>query len=105
MKTRGYGSADDQAAAQELANIQDHISKLRLGNSQRQNNILRKQFALQGTSPGPATGKLPFFMAPGNVGDLNMMIWPFFYGTTYCEVAPGTTQPTDSPSRKRQRLF
>jgi len=88
MRNRGLG----QAQLQDALNQTNHnINRLRLGNAQRQNNILKRTLAMQGGAQGPARGKLPFWLAPGNVGDLNMMIWPFFFTTDYCEVAPGTS--------------
>ena len=38
--------------------------------------------------------KLPFYMAPGNVGDVNRVIWPFWYTTEDTQVAPNQTVST-----------
>lgn len=38
-----------------------------------------------------ALGGMPFFLAPGNVGDINTVIWPFWFPTPMVTLAPSQT--------------
>lgn len=71
----------------DLGAVREQVQKLQVHNMARENDMMKRKMAMQGSGQGPAYGKLPFWMAPGNVGECNQVIWPFYFSTPYQLVA------------------
>lgn len=64
---------------------------------QKENTLLRKSISLQKGAPGIMRAHFsgtPVFMMPGNVGDINKVIWPTWYATDTVTVAPNSQVTT-----------
>lgn len=61
--------------------LQEQINRMAVSLLTRENDLAQKQMALDRLK------KLPFYLAPGNVGDVNRVIWPFWFGTVRADVA------------------
>ncbi len=78
-----------EAQANQLA---DQVGRMTVAVIGKENKLNQKEMQLRGTAgPGNWTTdnrmtKLPFYLAPGNVGDINKVIWPFVYPTTRATV-------------------
>lgn len=63
---------------------------------ERENRL--KQLVLKDTQPqnlkANIKAHLPNYLAPGNVGDINRVIWPFYFTTDKVEVQPNSNQRT-----------
>lgn len=94
----------DPRLAQEINKMEDSIqnqmSQLRQFEAKlNQKEMSVRQNLLKGSSPdvieANLKSSLPGFLVPGNVGDINRVIWPFFFSNDLQEVAPNETVVTN----------
>lgn len=88
----------------QVAQLQDGIAKLSSYNAQREAVIkdkearLRQKYLTNDSAKNMEANlnsSLPSYLAPGNVGDINRVIWPFYFTTQDTgPIAPGTTVRT-----------
>ena len=68
----------------QLARMQTHLTK-------RENNLVQKQELLLESGPQGLQRQLsqmPVFLVPGDVGDINKVIWPSFFSTNVVSIPP-----------------
>lgn len=88
----------------QKAQLQEGVSKLHSYNQQREAVIKDKEDRLRQkylsndnikNLKANLDSSLPSYLAPGNVGDINRVIWPFYFTTqNISPIAPGTTVRT-----------
>lgn len=75
---------------QRLLNLQNTNDRIQDSVAARAARVQEKEMALKNGGPGGNLSKLPGMLQPGNVGDLNRVIWPFWFTFTPApELAPG----------------
>lgn len=88
----------------QKAQLQDGVRKLTSYNEQREMVLKDKEDRLRQkylknedvkNLQANLNSSLPSYLAPGNVGDINRVIWPFYFSTPFVNpIAPGTTVRT-----------
>ena len=88
----------------QKAQLQEGILRLTQYNEQREQVLKQKEDRLRQkylsnddvkSMQANLNSSLPSYLAPGNVGDINRVIWPFYFTTQITDpIAPGTTVRT-----------
>jgi hypothetical protein len=93
---------------QKLKNLQVQIAALSAANQVKSAQLAVQQAAVQGQGTMPVRGPqdvlrnlrnvLPDYLVPGNLGDVNRVVWPFWFTNITPELpaAVGTTQTTST---------
>ncbi len=97
-KRRGMGELDDQWKSSPLAALTQKVRNLSIQNAQmRAANQARQSSMME--SPVQSVQKqfdqLPGWLAPGNIGDINKVIWPFWF-TFQAPIMTANSQGTGS---------
>lgn len=96
MATNNGKNATPQDAAllkQKADQLKAQISTLAAVLMKKETDIERKKVALSNLKAVSTISKkpeLPFFMTPGNVGDVNSVLWPFYFTTERVIVPPAS---------------
>lgn len=97
-------NASSNAVLQQLSNLQVQIASMSAANTTKKAQLDQAEASLrQGTVPvrGPQDVKanlrngLPEWMVPGNLGEINSIIWPFWF-TNITPALPAATGGTQS---------
>lgn len=95
--SKNFGASPQlaQHLSQQKRDLQEQINRMQIQMLKRENSYNQKTNNLAGSNP-PASqaGVLPFWMAPGNVGDINRVIWPFWFTTQMVQIGPNSQVPS-----------
>src|SRR5438445_6833223 len=84
-------SSQVQVLANAVSQLQDQATSLNASIQKKIQRIQQKELRLKNQMLNPtslesfetrAAGNLPSWLAPGNVGDLNKVVWPFLFVST-----------------------
>lgn len=92
--------------AQQRSQLKEQVDRLALvvGNKEYQAELEILKLKSQTAVNHAQATRLPFFVAPGNVGNINEVIWPFWFATGRVDVAPDS-QRTSGFSNTQEASF